>query len=1145
REYQSYWNYREQQADPSVYDGSFQVHLSAQELDYYQANDWTPSKIADLEAKRTAEYHDLHKSYGAMGNVRIADYSYKVVDGSDEHSKLTAGYYWTDEELSTSFNPSLLRTKTDTETKIEEANITAKNVFITTPNGGVGGISGSAHFDLPIVSKDLTDAQKIILAAAERDDMIATDVNGNIVNIFAEDSGAISLDVILHDDVDVAANGNITILSQTHVYLGSEQDINIDTIQAGNIISGGGAVRIKGAAGIFDDSIGGSANVTGGGVNAGIILEAAGHNTLQGIGTDTEPLIIDQLGGRLTARSSNNINLKAINHDLLVDTIYSSNGTVTITAEKSILNGNEDDQWNINASALTLLSGASIGASGNALNTELPLLDISKPSGYAVLGVTAADDVYINEVSGDMNVALITAGGDINLMAAVSILDANDNPDPDIIANSITLNTRLGGVGAAGNDLDIDSSATDPGLLNITSDQNIYLIETFGDLFLNQVIINTNDKKAYLAAQGSILDANALGEAAVIAGAAIFRSDKGVGTASKVLNSIVQNVEGSVTGNIWIHNNGALSVGGASDNPNGITTATGSIQITASSPVTIVSDVGAGADIIITSTDKAAAGDDLTIKNGVMVQSTAGRVILQSGDNIILESGSEVSAFGNVEMYGDFADADFGVGSIIDLQGSISGTTVQVYGNDDDDLVVVPGIAVETAIATAAGNDRIFVGSNADQVSNSNGLMSGINALLTVYGGSHSTGDALLLDDSGNTANRSGTINADSITGFGMGGSIHYEEIENLNISTGNGDNTFNVRGTAVGSTTTILADGGNDTFNISSDEPGVDGTLDNINGDLHLDGGDGTNTLNISDRGSSIGRTIVIDQDGVYGLGNPASPVDITYETSGSFGGGFTLGLGSGNDEVTVLGSQAGTITTVYLGGGSDSLLLHDRSAGSDGLVVGFGEDGSDRLDARAWNTGVALIGDNGQITSSSGKLMQLSSIPSATGGSDTILGSNHLDILMGGDGSDRITGGHGDDVILGDNGSIRLSGGRASQIVAYSTRTGGNDAIDGGSGDNILLGGDGSDRLTSGSGNDVILGDNGRVNLNGGRLAQIVAYSTGTNGNDNIQGGSGDNILMGGDGSDRITSGNGRDVLLGDNGIASFSGGRLSSVV
>ncbi|MCP4992988.1 MAG: hypothetical protein GY934_04255, partial [Gammaproteobacteria bacterium] len=47
REYQSYWNYREQQADPSVYDGSFQVHLSAQELDYYQANDWTPSKIAD------------------------------------------------------------------------------------------------------------------------------------------------------------------------------------------------------------------------------------------------------------------------------------------------------------------------------------------------------------------------------------------------------------------------------------------------------------------------------------------------------------------------------------------------------------------------------------------------------------------------------------------------------------------------------------------------------------------------------------------------------------------------------------------------------------------------------------------------------------------------------------------------------------------------------------------------------------------------------------------------------------------------------------------------------------------------------------------------------------------------------------------
>ena len=86
--------------------------------------------------------------------------------------------------------------------------------------------------------------------------------------------------------------------------------------------------------------------------------------------------------------------------------------------------------------------------------------------------------------------------------------------------------------------------------------------------------------------------------------------------------------------------------------------------------------------------------------------------------------------------------------------------------------------------------------------------------MLSVYGGPHNLGDSLILDDSGNTEVGGGTITADTITGFGMTGSIHYEEIENLGTHLGNGDNTINITETAAGTTTTFVGGDGNDTFN-------------------------------------------------------------------------------------------------------------------------------------------------------------------------------------------------------------------------------------------------------------------------------------------------------------------------------------------
>ena len=1133
REYQSYWNYREQQADPSVYDPNFKVHLSSAEITYYKSIKWSDDKIADLEAKRTTEYHDLNATYGGLGITRDVNYSYKVVTGSDEYNHLMAGSYWTEEELSTSFNPSLLRTKTDTETKIEEANITAKNVFITTLNGGVGAISGHELFTLPLDNNALTADQKIILAAAERDDMVAKDSAGNIVNIFDSKNKAATLDITLHDDVDVAASGSISINSSTHVYLGSEQDINIDSIV------GGDGIRIKGAQGIYDVSDGTHANVTGGSASGEIILEAAEST----IGTAAHALIIDQLAGKLTARAMNDINLMAINHDLPVDTIYSNSGNVTITAEKSILNGNGDDQWNINANALTLVSaGGSIGASGNALNTELPAPDNSKP-GHGLINITAANDVFVKEVSGDMNVRLVTAGGDVTLTAAVSILDANNNPDPDVIANNITLNATLGGIGAAGNDLDIDSSAETTGLLNISSDQNIYLIETAGDLLLGQVTSTLG--KAYLAAQGSILNGES---SAVIRGAAaILRSDTGLGTSTDSLHTQVQNLEGTVTGDMWVHNSGALFVGGASDNPNGTTTATGSIQITASSPVTVIANVISDTgDITITSTDKPTAGDDITIKSGVTVHSKAGSIVLQSGDNVILESGSVVTASGDVDIYGDFADADPGTGSIIDLHGTITATSVQVYGNNDDDLIVIPGIGVNTTIWSAEGNDSIYVGSNGSQTGNSGGVMSGINTLLTVYGGPHTSGDSLILDDSGNTGAGGGTINADTITGFGMVGSIHYEEIENLNIALGSGDNIINIQATVAGTTATISSHDGNDTFNVSSDAPNNLGNLDGIRGDLVLEGGGGVNTLNISDRGNTTGRDDAFITDHIISgmTGDAGGSGDIEYSAADGFSGGINILNGSGDDHITVESAISGSATFVRAGDGDDVITATDSSPGEDGLLVVFGEGGADTVNGAAWQSDLVAFGDNGFISVSSdgSPLLAYSTDPDA-GDDDTLIGGSGNDVLIGGAGNDVLNGGAGNNVLIGDGGKVTWESDHIQAIESIDPLSGGNDTITACDGSNTIIGGFGNDTVTAAPGavsSNIVLADNGEVLYDAqGGVASVSTADTisATGGDDTITLGEGSNFVLGGMGSDTIAAGPGFSILIGDNGAAYYN--------
>ncbi|MEA3051573.1 MAG: uncharacterized protein QOG72_476 [Sphingomonadales bacterium] len=83
---------------------------------------------------------------------------------------------------------------------------------------------------------------------------------------------------------------------------------------------------------------------------------------------------------------------------------------------------------------------------------------------------------------------------------------------------------------------------------------------------------------------------------------------------------------------------------------------------------------------------------------------------------------------------------------------------------------------------------------------------------------------------------------------------------------------------------------------------------------------------------------------------------------------------------------------------------------------------------------------------------------------------------------------------------------------------------------------GGNGNDNMTGTGGEDVLNGGNGNDVLNGLGGHDLLA---GGNGNDVLTGGSGNDILLGENGNDLLFGGDGRDVLAGGNGSDRLDGG------
>lgn len=484
-EYRTYWRYRNRQADPDTYDPNFEVPFTDDELNYFK-NDlgWSDAQLADVKEQRTKDYHDWNGDYG--GGAYDPNWTYTAT--AEERQDLKEGAVWTEDQLKYSVGAGVVKETSDTEVRIEAPNVRGRNVTIQTA-GGVGVAVGEETIDVSGDSVDLTDDQKVALAGAERDDLTYYDAAGNEVdrNDDEFDSKVTTIKIAMREDVDVEAAGTVTIEASGHVYLGSEQDVNIDRIGSNQ------SIRIKGSKGIYNVALGAYANITGG----NLILEASDNS----IGTPAAPVTIAlNPGATLTARAGENIyiteqpgSLNGMN----VDGIYAVNH-VSMVANGSILDAYDDALLDIRSESLNLRSETgSIGSMDNLLEINLDETGTLTASGY--LGV------FLQETAGNLNVNRVeAAAGEARLVADGSIVDALNTVDSNIDALNIDLTAITGTVGTADNRFEVDAVAT----FSANAYGEVNVNDTAGNVSLMTVVSQTGNV-SLIAREGSILDANA------------------------------------------------------------------------------------------------------------------------------------------------------------------------------------------------------------------------------------------------------------------------------------------------------------------------------------------------------------------------------------------------------------------------------------------------------------------------------------------------------------------------------------------------------------------------------------------------------------------------------------------------------------
>ncbi len=534
-------------------------------------------------------------------------------------------------------------------------------------------------------------------------------------------------------------------------------------------------------------------------------------------------------------------------------------------------------------------------------------------------------------------------------------------------------------------------------------------------------------------------------------------------------------------------------------------------------------------------------------------------------------------------------EALFGLGGNDDIFGLLPGDDLLDGGAGDDVLVGREG---NDYIDGSVGDDHLSAGSGKDVLIGG----AGADVLIADFYDAVGTDDRDYLDGGDGADYLWGGWGTDVLLGGAGDDSLRGDNLPdgwpNLIHSDPNnsfipapGPATFSASGAADflnggGGNDLLVGDGGDDILSGGADNDQLFGDDETgylvVPGDDVLDGGVGDDLLAGGDGADSLSGGAGLDQlfgDKGVDVLDGGDDVDMLHGGDGAdelFGGaGDDLIFGDGLNSPSVLSAV----------GGADFL---DGGAGNDHLEGGIGDDA-----VFAGTGNDLLFGDEGADSLF------------GDDGNDELQGGEGNDLLGGDAGDDRLFGQDGADALYGDEGNDRLAGNDGNDSLVGGI---GNDILEGGKGTDVLIGGSGHDtyNFSLGDGQDTItdtaLAGEGNViqffsgitlqsltfvqdqpqqtltiQVAGGDSIRLLGFDPntfsyvvdtldfadgtvvsladqlplagglieGTDDNNVIRTGSGDDTIFAGAGNDRIEAGAGNDVLIGGTGNDVLNGG------
>lgn len=661
-EYNAYWQYKSRQPEGSEPEFKFTAAereaLLNKELNESEKQALGMDKITDeyinqLEAEKTAEYKKLAAVYGdesKYGSSYDANWTYQL-SGAEE-TELAEGAGWNKSQLAYSIFKAKEGEVVDTQYMIEDPNVVGKNVTIEA-NGLIGRDTGCETFKLSELSPE-SDVDKILLiASAERDNLEISE-DGDTVTVHKR------------EDVDIHAD-SITLKAKDYIYLGGEEDININTVEAGE----GQKITIAGAKGIYNVATEADhTNVIGG----DLTLEAADGS----IGTADKALNVKLAeGSKIVARSQNDIFLNSTGGSLVADSLLAKDGILNLTTNGNLIAGtlDEGDMVNLQGQSI-VINAANIGDEDNYLTIALG----DKEGEEHTLTLNAEGDANINNLGmQELSVKSAAAGGTLRLKSASSITGAA--ADSLLSAAKIEFNGIAGNIGSADQYLKVATDA-----LTAAADGSIYLDNAHSSVFSD---VNAGeDIRIISAADIALTDVAAGGDIEVESADSLDADNLTSGgnlqlTAEKALDADNVSAEGEVNllsrlgdiaaGLINAGGNMDITSGGSLD-ANSLTSG-GNLQLTAEKDIKLTTaDAGgsltADAAGNLTAKDMS-AGTTMNIASDSVeldeVTSGGDMKVVVNNDNIF---GALTSKEGNIDLTVNKSDAN--------LHGSVKAANGQV-----------------------------------------------------------------------------------------------------------------------------------------------------------------------------------------------------------------------------------------------------------------------------------------------------------------------------------------------------------------------------------------------------------------------------------------------------------------------------------